>query len=165
MIKYLMYKKRLFIYTAVSAAAAFAVVLISGMMSAGAVCKAAVYFWLLIHLSRAVDDLSDFDKDGRNIISKKTLAVYTAALIILFVGSSTVLYGLRGLLSAGVAGYLFLMEKFDILTILSVLAGCGCWFFMSGGMECFASIPVIVFLAFTILSETVFYVYKRSKRK
>ena len=98
MIKYLMYKKRLFIYTAVSAAAAFAVVLISGMMSAGAVCKAAVYFWLLIHLSRAVDDLSDFDKDGRNIISKKTLAVYTAALIILFVGSSTVLYGLKGYL-------------------------------------------------------------------
>lgn len=165
MIGYLMYKKRLLIYTVVSVTAALIAGLVSGVLSGEGIVRYTVYFWLLIHLSRAVDDLYDYEKDSIHVIGKRTLSVYTALLAIIFAGSSVFFFGLRGLVSVAAAVYLFIMERFDLLTLLSVFAGCVCLFFMAEGAAVFTKISVIVFLVLTILLETVFYVYKRSKRK
>ncbi|MBQ5562587.1 MAG: hypothetical protein IIT39_04295, partial [Clostridia bacterium] len=134
-------------------------------MSAEGIVRSAVYFWLLIHISRAVDDLSDYESDSIHLIDKKTLSVYIAVLMVTLVGSSVFFFGMRGFVSVAAAVYLFIMEKFDLLTLLSAFVGCVCLFFMAEGAEVFTKMSVIVFLALTIFWETLFYVYKRSKRE
>ena len=162
---YLMYKNRLIIYTVISAAAAFITGLVSEDMSAEGIVRSAVYFWLLIHISRAVDDLSDYESDSIHLIDKKTLSVYIAVLMVTLVGSSVFFFGMRGFVSVAAAVYLFIMEKFDLLTLLSAFVGCVCLFFMAEGAEVFTKMSFIVSLALTIFWETLFYVYKRSKRE
>ena len=150
---YLMYKNRLIIYTVISAAAAFITGLVSEDMSAEGIVRS------------AVDDLSDYESDSIHLIDKKTLSVYIAVLMVTLVGSSVFFFGMRGFVSVAAAVYLFIMEKFDLLTLLSAFVGCVCLFFMAEGAEVFTKMSVIVFLALTIFWETLFYVYKRSKRE
>ncbi len=148
----------------IAAAASGLMMVLTQDMTAGGFGRGFCYFAVLIWLSRAADDYFDYEKDDRKWIARHRLLVLTIVLAVVFVGSSVCLFGWRGLLAAALVAYGWMMERWNVLTLLSVCVSTACYLFAGYGTEVFGKTAVIVFLPLTIVLEVVFYWYKRSRK-
>lgn len=76
-----------------------------------------LYCISLFYFMRIVDDIFDFEKDLGKRLDKKRLLVLSAIFSIIFIISNIYHFGVYGIYSILILGYIILMNKCDILKI------------------------------------------------
>ena len=151
LIKYLLYKSKLLIYTGLSAVISLVLMLITGSVIAVFMRMLPVVLCLLLAL-RASDDIFDYEKDSgkkTQYLSKKQLIAFGCSLSALYVLLNVMFFGILGLCSIAAVGYIILMEKLSplkiaymaLLFLFYIYVNCGCllWYHLAAIVGCLAA--------------------------
>lgn len=112
---------------------------------------------LLVFLIRFTDDFFDFEKDKGKRASKKNLIFLVCLFSLIYIVLNVVLYKNIGLISIIIIVYLFLMNKIDILKVLTLSLITAYYYLIMGGLNYYV-------LIITLVISIVFYMVKRWKR-
>ena len=109
---------------------------------------------LLILLIRFIDDLFDFKKDKGKRTTKKNLIILICIFSLAYITLNVFLYKAIGLLSILIIAYLFLMNKVDILKILTLALITAYYYLINGDIN-------YIILIITLVISIIFYIVKR----
>lgn len=109
---------------------------------------------LLILLIRFIDDLFDFKKDKGKRTTKKNLIILICIFSLAYITLNVFLYKAIGLLSILIVAYLFLMNKVDILKILTLPLITTYYYLINGDIN-------YITLIITLVISIIFYIVKR----
>ena len=112
---------------------------------------------ILIFLIRFVDDYFDYEIDKGKRASKKNLIFLICLFSLIYIILNVVLYKNIGLLSIIIIVYLLLMNKIDILKVLTLPLITAYYYLIMGNLNYYV-------LIITLVISIVFYMVKRWKR-
>ena len=161
-IRYFLYKKRLFIYSLASLILALVFVYFTEEMKA---LRLFFLFFTELFFIRFMDDSADYEKDARSgkmQLSKKALSILVILTVLLFMVLNLLYFGIGGLCSAGIIFLIIIKEALPFIpALIAPVSGIYYIYFAVSAEK--SGIKEGVFLAVLICFSVWFSVKKRRK--
>ena len=118
---------------------------------------------IMLYLLRILDDYFDYEIDKKEkLLNKKALKIFAMILSVVFIVLNVLFYGYYGLISIAILIYMLIQNKIEILKIFSLLFNSIYYICIYNKI---GSMPAIIYLVCTLIISSIYYIYKRSKKR